>query len=105
MSTAHRKNILSFMYWNCQGIKSKIDELSRFLKSSTCDVVCLNETFLKGNQRQGFTCIRKDRDSGRLGGLAYGLQFPGWSAGTGSRLQSRNSETSTGYPGTMYQNS
>lgn len=73
MSTAHSKSGLSFIYWNCQGIRSKVDELNRFLKNTLCDVVCLNETFLKYNNRlhiPGFTCIRKDRESGRFGGLA-----------------------------------
>lgn len=60
------------MYWNAQGIKSKTEELGRFLNRTNIDVVCLCESFLKGRNRfsiDGYTCIRKDRTIGRLGGL------------------------------------
>ena len=73
MCTVHKKTKLTLMFWNCQGIRSKVEELSLFLKSSSCDIVCLSETFLKNNHRfalDGFACIRNDRTSGRLGGLA-----------------------------------
>lgn len=73
---------LTFMYWNCQGIRSKVEELTKFLQNSPIDLICLNESFLKDNNRfniNGYNCIRKDRLIGRLGGLAVlvrnGLKF------------------------------
>lgn len=73
MSTVHRKNHIKIMFWNSQGIKSKIAELIKFLKNNDVDVVCLCETFLKQNHTfhiDGYICIRSDRAIGRLGGLA-----------------------------------
>lgn len=73
MCTVDKKNSISIMYWNAQGIKTKLDELTRFLTNNKCDVVCLCETFLKNNNTlhiNNYKCIRKDRLTGRLGGLA-----------------------------------
>lgn len=60
------------MYWNCQGIRSKSQELLCYLRNNNVDIICLCETFLKPGNRfdlPGYTCVRNDRLSGRLGGL------------------------------------
>lgn len=60
------------MYWNSQGINNKREEFVKFIKSNSIDIICLCETFLKTSNRfsvNGYKCLRKDRISGRLGGL------------------------------------
>lgn len=77
MYTVHKQGSLNLMFWNCQGIRSKIDELAKFLRSTPCDIVCLCETFLKPNHRiffSGYTIVRRDRLNGRLGGLVFLLR-------------------------------
>lgn len=79
MYTVHKSNSLSLMFWNAQGVKSKVEELEKFLKINSCDVVCICETFLKEKHKLSFTnyiCLRKDRTTGRLGGLAILIKRP-----------------------------
>ena len=36
----------NIVFWNCQGVKSKREELELYLKENNFDIVSLNETFL-----------------------------------------------------------
>ena len=36
----------NIMFWNCQGIGSKHNELELYIKENNFDIVALNETFL-----------------------------------------------------------
>ena len=66
------KDELSIVYWNANGIESKIHELYDFLLKNFIDIACINETFLKShstlNSHPEFKIYRHDRDDSRRKG-------------------------------------
>ena len=65
---------LNLMFWNCQGARSKREELELYLKENEFDIVALNETFLtkKTNFKiHGYDTIKSDRSTGHGGGVAF----------------------------------
>ncbi|GJQ65165.1 hypothetical protein Trydic_g10533 [Trypoxylus dichotomus] len=68
----HRKS-LSITYWNARGSKSKILELTAFLRSSGCEIMLLGETFLKPRDKfsmLGYSIYHTDRPDNQGGGTA-----------------------------------
>ena len=64
--------ILSIMFWNCQGVRSKRKELELYLKENHFDIVALNETFLtKKIDFKIQDTIKNDRSAGVKGGVAF----------------------------------
>ena len=62
------------MFWNCQGIRPKREELELYLKENVIDVIALNETFLSKKHNfkvPGYDSIRNDRSTGQRGGVAF----------------------------------
>lgn len=62
---------MKLIYWNAQGIKSKLHELKAFLDSNDIPILLLGETFLKPNQTlkiPNYTTYRNDRPGNRVGG-------------------------------------
>ena len=72
---------ISVLFWNSQGLSTKIHELNNFVKCKNIDFVCVCETFLKPNMTipllPNYSYFRKDRTYCRLGGLLifYKNQF------------------------------
>ena len=64
---------LNIVFWNCQGIRLKRNELELYLKENGTDIIALNETFLSKKHNfkiPGYT-IRNDRSTGIRGGVAF----------------------------------
>ena len=62
------------MFWNCQGVRSKLKELELYLKENNLDIVVLNETFFTKKidfKIQGYDTIKSDRSTGVRGGVAF----------------------------------
>ena len=62
------------MFWNCQGIRSKRNELELYPKENSIDIIVLNETFLHKKitfKIQCYDTIRNDRSTGSRGGIAF----------------------------------
>ena len=62
------------MFWNCQGVRPKRNELELYLKENNFDIVALNETFLNKKinfKIQGYDTIKNDRSTGFRGGVAF----------------------------------
>ena len=62
------------MQWNCNGIYAHHNELRNYLavNRNKCDVICLQETFLKPEKSfslPGYNVVRRDRIEGDKGGL------------------------------------
>ena len=54
----------NFMFWNCQGVRSRRKELELYLKDNNFDIVALNETFLTKKidfKIQGYDTIKSGR--------------------------------------------
>ena len=70
----NRSYDLKILQWNCNGIKSKLTELSNFLHQHQIKVAVIQETKLNNNSTSpdipNFTFVRKDRDTDNGGGLA-----------------------------------
>lgn len=71
-----------FMHLNIRGFCSKMEELQLRLKEGTIDICSLNETLLKSKIKvdiPGYHLIRKDRSTGKGGGVAFliksGIKF------------------------------
>ena len=65
---------LNIMFWNCQGVRSKLEELQLYLKENHFDIVALNETFLTKKidfKIQGYDTIKNDHPTGVRGGVAF----------------------------------
>ena len=65
---------LNILFWNCQGIRPKHEELELYLKENVIDIIALNETFLnkKLNFRiTGYDTIRNDRSTGQGKGFQF----------------------------------
>ena len=61
------------LFWNCQGIRQKHNELELYLKENEFDVIALNETFLSKKHNfkiPGHDTIRNDRSAGLGDGVA-----------------------------------
>lgn len=41
---------LSILFWNARGILSKREELSKYIQTKRLDIVCVCESFLKGDR-------------------------------------------------------
>ena len=76
-SCKNKKNFnLTVLHWNCNGLKSKIDELETYLLSKRPDIVSLNE--LKCNNNEAiynlnmlhYNSIYKIRNNNQGGGVA-----------------------------------
>ena len=65
---------LKILQWNCNGIKSKIQELISFTDEHQIKIIVLQETKLTNKSTPpiipNFTMVRKDRDTDSGGGLA-----------------------------------
>ena len=64
----------NFVFWNCQGVRSKRKELELYLKENNFDIAALNETFLTKKtdfKIQGYDTIKNDRSTGAKGGVAF----------------------------------
>lgn len=64
---------LKIVSWNANSIKDKKMELQDFIHNHRPDIVLLQETFLKSNDKFGmpnYITYRTDRDNGRGGGVA-----------------------------------
>ena len=64
----------NIMFWNCQGIRSKDNELELYLKENNFEIVALNETFLTKKidfKIQGYDTIKNDCSTGTRGGVAF----------------------------------
>ena len=62
------------MFWNCEDIRSKREELELFLKENNFDIVSLNEKFLTKRldfKIQSYDTIKNDRSTGTRGGAAF----------------------------------
>ena len=62
------------MFWNCQGVRPKREELELYLKENNFDIVTLNETFLTTKvdfKIQGNHIVKNDRSAGARGGVAF----------------------------------
>ena len=62
------------MHLNIRGLHSKMEELQVILKERNIDICSLNEIFLKSKIKvdiPGHHLIRKDRSTGKGGGLAF----------------------------------
>ena len=65
---------MNFMHLNVRGLRSKMEELQVTLKERNIDICSLNETFLKPKIKvdiQRYHLIRKDRFTGKGGGVAF----------------------------------
>ena len=65
---------LNITFWNCQGIRSKHEELELYLKENSIDIIALNEMFLHNKinfKIQGYDTIRNDHSTGSRGGVAF----------------------------------
>lgn len=65
-------NSLRVLFWNARGIESKAQEVTNFIISNRVDILCVCETFLKGNQSfklNGYKSFTLNRTETRLGGL------------------------------------
>ena len=68
------KKDLKFMHLKIRGLHSKIEELQITLKERNVDICSLNETFLKSKKKvdiPGYHLVRKDRSTGKGGGVAF----------------------------------
>ena len=65
----------NILFWNCQGIRTKLKELELYLKENVIDVIALNETFLSKKHKfkiSGYeTTITNDCSTGQRGGVAF----------------------------------
>ena len=64
----------NIMFWNCQGVRSKRNELELYLKENNFDIVALNGTFLTKKidiKIEGYDTIKNDRSTGVRGGVAF----------------------------------
>ena len=56
-SCNNKKNFnLTVLHWNCNGLKSKIDELETYLLSKRPDIVSLNELKCNNNEATVMPC-------------------------------------------------
>ena len=65
---------LNLIFWNCQGVRSKRNELELYQKGNDFDIIALNETLLtkKTNfQIHGYDRIKSDRSTALGGGVAF----------------------------------
>ena len=72
-----KKEDLKFMHLKVRGLHSKIEELQITLKERNVDICSLNETFLKSKKKvdiPGYHLVRKDRSTGKGGGVAFSSQ-------------------------------
>ena len=64
----------NFMFWNCQGIRSKHKELELYPMENNFDIVVLNVTFLTKKDDfkiQGYDTIKNDCSTGTRGGVTF----------------------------------
>ena len=65
---------LNILFWNCQGIRPKRNELELYLKNNVIDITALNETFLNKKLNfhiSGYDTIRNDHSTGQTGGVVF----------------------------------
>lgn len=73
---------INVMFWNCQGMSGKMNELRELLRIEEIDIVCISETHLTNNITintfPNYHTIRQDRHT-HLGGLVtlvrHGIKF------------------------------
>ena len=68
----------NIMFWNCQGVRSKRNELELYLKENNFDIVALNEMFLTKKidfKIQGYDTIKNDHSTGVRGGVAFLVKY------------------------------
>ena len=68
----------NILFWNCQGIRSKLKELELYLKENVIGIIALNETFLSKKHNfkiLGYDTIRNDRSTGQRGGVAFLVKY------------------------------
>lgn len=71
--TSPSQKPLRLASWNCNSIHRKQHELHNFITNNDIDIMCLQETWLKPNNRLNFphyTIHRHDRVNRRSGGVA-----------------------------------
>ena len=64
----------NILFWNCQGIRPKCNELELYVKENVIDLIALNETFLSNKHNfkiPGYDTIRNDRSTCQGGGVAF----------------------------------
>ena len=64
----------SILFWNCQGIRSKLKELELCLKENVSDVIALNETYFSKKHDfriTGYDTIRNDCSTDQGEGFAF----------------------------------
>ena len=64
----------NIMFWNCQGVRPKRNELELYQKENNFAIVALNETFLTKKidfKIQGYDTIKNDCSTGARGGVAF----------------------------------
>nr|KAG5697688.1 hypothetical protein BaRGS_000573 [Batillaria attramentaria] len=63
---------LNIAQWNSEGLQKKKPELQKFLHDNKIDVICIQETMTKDNQKifiRGFEAFRRDRKDRHKGGI------------------------------------
>ena len=69
---------IKIIYWNPNGILTRIHELYYYMIANHIDVACLCETFLKFHtnppSHPDFTLHRRDRIDGIRGGIAISIK-------------------------------
>ena len=70
------KDKLSILHTNCQAVKNKISSLQAIVNSLNVDLVTVNETHLKGNDKlklEGYTSFTRNRQNAEKGGIATSI--------------------------------
>ena len=64
---------MNIVFWNCQGLRPKRNELHNYMLENQIDILALNETFLKPKFKfhlPGYDIYKNDRLVGTKGGVA-----------------------------------
>ena len=64
---------MNIVFWNCQGLRPKRNELHNYMLENQIDILALNETFLKPKFKfhlSGYDIYKNDRLVGTKGGVA-----------------------------------
>ena len=72
MISTTNKNIIKIAHLNAQSIKNMTTDIELMIKEEAIDILSINESWLKPNNKlkiPGFTITRKDRESGKGGGV------------------------------------
>ena len=64
---------MNIVFWNCQSLRKKREELQNYLPENQIDILALNETFLAPKFKfdlPGYDIFKNDRLVGTKGGVA-----------------------------------